>query len=43
MMQGSYDVKVTAGGIVYFKSADVDKISSGLQYWVATENNSKYE
>ena len=43
MMQGSYDVKVTAGGIVYFKSADADKISSGLQYWVATENNSKYE
>ena len=43
MMPGSYDVKVTAGGVVYFKSAEPNTISSGLQYWVAVENNSKYE
>ena len=38
LMPGAYDVKVTAGGVVYFKS-----VENGLQYWIAVENNSKYE
>jgi hypothetical protein len=38
MMPGSYDVQVTAGGVVYLKSTD-----KSMQYWIACENNSKYE
>ena len=38
MMPASYDVKVSAKGIVYMKSSD-----KTMQYWIACENNSKYE
>lgn len=37
MMATSYDCKVTAGGLLYLKSSD-----GTMQYWVASENNSKY-
>ena len=37
MMPESYDCKITASGLLYMKSAD-----GALQYWVASENNSKY-
>lgn len=37
MMLDSYDCKITASGLLYMKSAD-----GTIQYWVASENNSKY-
>jgi hypothetical protein len=38
LLNGSYDVKITSQGISHFKHKNIS-----LQYWISTEQGSKFE